>query len=243
MAPAFDFDGSLVVGELNHTAGWSDWTFVPSSSLGDGTSEPLSLSTRRANLVQNDQFLEKCGELQTEGVPEDITLVGPWTILGDSTSIIQHPHHGWNVVLGAISQTVPTYSGLPHTLKFNAKIYGNCDPAAAILVSLLPSSSESNVFHTHSNDGLWTAEELRFSAVGETVNITFANIGSVRSNCSVAISNVEVGLEDDYLVFMAAYKLWTRVLLLYALVSIFGVLAFAILVMHIVGSLRTRKLK
>lgn len=251
VTPAFASDSDhdarlpLIFGELNDTSGPSAWTFVHSSSLGDDSSKPFLPSSRSANLVWNNQFLENSDQAPAEGDPAGMTtLLCRWTILGDSTTmIVRNPDGGNHVILGAISQTVPTHPGLPHTLKFNVKVSGHCDPAAMILASLLPSSSESNEVHIHSNGGLWKAEELRFTAVNSTVNLTFTNIGSKHSSCSVTIGNVEVGLEDDYLIAEAADKLWTRVLYLYALLAFVGVLVLAILVVHVVGSLRNRKRK
>jgi hypothetical protein len=45
------------------------------------------------------------------------------------------------------------------------------------------------------------------------------------------------------LISEAADKVWMRVLCLYALVAFFGVLPLALLVVHILGSLKSRKLK
>jgi len=251
MTPAFasdsDHDAPLpwIFGELEDTSGPSAWTSVHSSSLGEDSSKPFLPSSRSANLVWINQFLENWEQGPAEGVPRDMTaLLCRWTILGDSTTlIVRNPDGGNHVILGAISQTVPTHPGLPHTLKFNVKVSGNCGPAAMVLASLLPSSSESNEVHIHSNAGLWKAEELRFTAVSNTVNLTFANIGSKHSSCSVTIGNVEVGLEDDYLIAEAADKLWTRVLYVYALLAFVGALVLAILVVHVVSSLSNRKRK
>lgn len=251
MAPAplapYASDSPLIVGELNDIA-TSDWTFMASEYLGD--SKPMLPSSRSSNLVLNDQFLENWGEREAEGSPGDMTLLCRWTILGSSTtSVVRNTNSsgGWNVILGAISQTVATYPGLPHTLKFNLKVInGTCGggdpPANKILVSLLPSSSELNTVDVDSNGGLWKAEELRFLAIDNTVNLTFARLGE-NSSCSVVIGNVEVGLEDDYLISEAADKLWTRVVYLYALVAFFGIVALAVAVAHVLGSLRSRKLK
>ncbi|KAG0607368.1 hypothetical protein M758_8G023000 [Ceratodon purpureus] len=245
-------DASLIVGEYNSVAP-SDWTFMDSSSLGN-SSIPVLPASRSANLVQNNQFLENWGGIQAEGSPGDMTLLCGWTILGFSrqkTFLVRNTvtnwSVGWNVVLGAISQMVPTYPGEPHTLKFNVKVNGTCvagelQPAQnKLLVSLTPSSSELNFINVDSNDGLWKAEEIKFLAFDSTVNLTFASLDG-HPSCSVVIGNIEVGLEDDYLKSVAAGKLRKRLVYLYTLVALFGTVALAVSIAFVVGSLRSRKL-
>jgi hypothetical protein len=246
----YSSDVSLIVGELNG-ASPSDWTFVDSSSLGN-SSMPALPASRSANLVLNDQFLENWGGIQAEGTPGDMTLLCRWTIVGYSKTFLEKNavanwSVGWNVRLGAVSQTVPTYSGEPHTLKFNVKVSGTCVAGERqptpnkLLVSLIPSSSELNMIDVDSNGGLWKAEEIRFSAANSTVNLTFASVDGDPS-CNVVIGNIEVGLQDDYLISEAAGKLRKRLVYLYALVAFLGTVALAVSVAYVVGSLRSRKL-
>ena len=243
-------DVSLMVGEFN-TLVASDWTFMDSSCLENDSMLVLP-ADRTANFVQNDQFLENWGGIQASGSPGDMTLLCRWNILGYSkTLLVRHAISnwsvGWSVMLGAISQTVPTYSGEPHSLKFIVKANGTCvagdrQPAPnKLLVSLTPSSSESNMIDVDGNGGLWKAEEIRFTAVGSTVNLTFATLDGDPS-CSVVIGNIELGLEADYLISEAAGKLRKRLVYLYALVAIFGTVALAVSVAYVVGSVRSRKL-
>lgn len=237
-------DASLIVGELTGALP-SDWTFMESSSLGNEPTVAVPAS-RSANLVRNDQFLENWGGMQAEGSPGDMTLLCGWMIVGESKTLLVRNKVtewsvGWNVILGAISQTVATYPGLPHTLKFNVKVNGTCVAGDTLLVSLTPSSSEMNAIDVGSNGGLWKAEEIRFLAPASAVNLTFASRNR-DSSCNVVVGNVELGLDDDYLISDSASKLRKRLVYLYALVALLGTVALAVSGAFVVGSVRSRKL-
>lgn len=132
-------------------------------------------------------------------------------------------------------------------MKFNFKVInGICGGGDffvnKIFVLLFFFLFELNMVDVDSNGGLWKVEEFWFLVIDNMVNFIFVRLGENLS-CSVVIGNVEVGLEDDYLIFEVVDKLWMRVVYFYVLVVFFGIVVLVVVVVYVLGFLRSRKLK